>query len=407
MVGTMIRKGKKRRSTTTAKRGRSKTRRTSVSRSRSRGRGGERTRSLRIGYGKWHAKYTQRDIVARETKEACDDIQHNDLALKRIKMSVGKPHRCLYKRMSSSTLIKNHENKVLDPLVTGTSQSVWQLPAAVTKSDVTTSWYGPNRPVTSNDTQLPIGLFYANPDRGHYTGNATGTAGYPPYNANPDSFDDQIYLKSVKQTIDVKSCTTAPQEFFIFWFLCIKSTNDAPAACWSNVLGGNTGGLPDTAMGGQMLERCGSVTIQHFGEFPQSNLGFRKMWKQLHSTHFILQGGATRRHAVQISYNKFLNQRTFSEVDRTHFAGYTVCPLIIVRPVLAFDTSVVDSSQGMVMCTADYGVFTQTRFNICFPPGKRNVYTKISAVGNLIGDATPSNKKEIDDTDQIADVRNL
>lgn len=259
-------------------------------------------------------------------ENALEISQHNDLSEKKLHDVVVGTRKKLSKTVGYFTY-RDVTQQIADQ-VQG-YQSVEFLENVLTRNML----IGTTNANTNDRYALPDDLFLLNPSQS-VTVNAIHNN--TPF---PQVFrEDCIGLKTVVMKTKCLSLCTAPQKVTIYWLTPKYDTGISPNAQWSSILASKGSTQANTATPkatvGVAAVPGGQVPDVGFpGENPFQHKEFRKNWKCLQKTKFILQPGDQRHLSFVAHYNKvfvrntFVNLRTAGEFLK----NITIYPMVIVE----------------------------------------------------------------------------
>lgn len=291
-------------------------------------------KSKKLGKSKSHAKTRTSDENALEIS------QHNDLSEKKLHDVVIGTRKKLTKTVGYFTY-RDVTQQMADQ-VQG-YQSVEFLECVMTRNMLV----GTLNANTNDRYALPDDLFLLNPSLSVSVNAIHNNTPFPAVFR-----EDCIGLKSVIMKTKCLSLCTAPQKVSIYWLTPKYDTGINPNAQWSSILAskGSTQGTtatPKTTVGVTAVAGGQVPDVGFPGENPFQHKEFRKNWRCLQKSKFILQPGDQRHLSFAVHYNKvfvrntFLNLRTAGEFLK----NITIFPMVIVEG-------------GLVGITPDTGTLT-------------------------------------------------
>lgn len=330
--------------------------------------------------GRRRKRYPGKYRKYNKSKDQIEISQHNDLSMHSAgicRMPGGQYHKTLgeykYRVITQFTDLSGQTGRQL--LLNG-------IERIFSRSQI----IGNTATSASAPDQFPDDLFLLNPN------STRGTNTLFPGPADPVSFNDYLYIKSVKFDTKVLSLTNVAQKVTAYWLTPNYDTDLTPQQSWTEIVNGKNlsqgpaGTRPTLLTLAAIGGADGPLAI---GANPFEHIEFRKQWKVMFKQVFVLQPGDQRAISGTIVYNKAISRKTFLNVRKTEYLkGFTVFPFIIVEAGLVGISSTTGTRSAEVSTAVPFvGVFSDYLLRFGSLPESRNSTNRL-VEHHIVNDTT-------------------
>lgn len=222
--------------------------------------------------------------------------------------------------------------------------------------------------------------------------------------------EDKIALRSVLVKQKFLSLSTTAQKVTVYWVTPHYDGAFDPVSDWIQVLTQksetqNAPFVSKTSVGPQNFA-ASTPLIGLPGENPWIHREFRKRWKVLKKSKFILQPGDQRFLNLKIHYNRVFNRNTFVNLRTSPFLkNITVIPFVIVESgLVGLELNEIASTKAAEVAPGPpkIGIYSEYLCDFAGVPMPR-IEAARSVVHTVTNIQAPGKMVQIDDEDNIVD----
>lgn len=235
----------------------------------------------------------------------------------------------------------------------------------------------------------------------------SGTVPNPlfPVQQKPDS--QAIYLKSQRTAMSLTNFSSIACHVEIRWVLCKKHIGQDPITLWeSDMATLRLGQAAASIPGGVATAPVTGYPIPEFyGEDPEANAYWKKYWKVVKKSEFVLPAGTTIRFEFRRVVNKLIKKPDIVSSGESFLGGITFIPVFIFKPspVDAYLTGDGVGTRNVNTGTCKIG-YMQTD-NLLFNFFKeRSLPANVAFTANIKNTFANMNQSHIDDDDDVQAV---
>lgn len=344
-----------------------------------------------------------------ETEEDEDTMvtssQHNDMDAERHTIFLNPPKR-LYKSLGKW---KYNWTVIGD---TSLVAKVGYQYAVDMLAYMPTQWYTGSADVNRYRAYgIEHNIFDLNPYQTNTGGNVVGSIVAP--------VPDYVHIHDVESTYVITNFSNMSAWVEVKWYQALTdtTTDHSPTQWWvlcnSSKALGQSAEVPasltttTTATAGVLIVATQATSLgnfgcyTHYGMNPSAEKEFRRMYKVVKKTHFVMQGGDTRKISLKVAVNKTVSKAFYKDQQSSQsslgFNRGTIFATIIVRPSLVHvtDTSTSEPTFGNPLI----GWVISNKVNLSSLGGSRLEYNR-GFMDNVVGNSHTSSQLILD-TDLI------
>lgn len=235
----------------------------------------------------------------------------------------------------------------------------------------------------------------------------TGTVPVPkfPVTTTPDS--QAIYGMTHRCAMSLTNFSSIACHVEVRWTMCKKTAGSDPIACWENdmtllrltqVAASIPGGVATAPVTGYPIP-------EFYGEDPEANANWKKYWKVLKKSEFILPAGTTIRFEFNRPVNKLFRKNDVVQEAGTFIRGMTFVPVFIFKPspVDAYLIADTVTTRQVNTGTSKIGYMQTDTLTFCFPKEKSTA-ANVAFTANIKNTFANMNQAHIDDDDDVQAV---
>lgn len=181
---------------------------------------------------------------------------------------------------------------------------------------------------------------------------------------------DMIKVHSLKNEISLMNMETCPVTCSLYWLMCRRNSDASPTdlitTCIADENYRQVNASATAALGGTVASGgIPSLTAYNFNPFQLRD--FRKYWKTIGSTKFVLQPGDQRNLYINVPFNKLVTKRFLASGSGntgTCIQGLTIYPFLIVRAgMVGVSADAATASADVTFGPVKVGVINTTKYN--------------------------------------------
>lgn len=235
----------------------------------------------------------------------------------------------------------------------------------------------------------------------------SGTVPVPkfPVLTTPDS--QSIYGMHHRCAMSLTNFSSIACHVEVRWTMCKKTAGSDPIVCWETDMSlMRLGQVAASIPGGvASVPLTGYPIPEFYGEDPEANANWKKYWKVLKKSEFILPAGTTIRFEFNRPVNKLFRKNDVVQEADNFIRGFTFVPVFIFKPspVDAYLTADTVATRIVNTGTCKIGYMQTDTLTFCFPKQKSNA-ANVAFTANIKNTFANMNQSHIDDDDDVQAV---